>query len=129
MITSRINSYQMIEIINSITYKPNCSIKAFKGLMEDSEFGLIEIDISLEVSNLSSSGTTRIGRREFMDPKDFDERDAIKHILMILHQMEAHETIEWFRYRGLRVNDPHPERNDNERLAFGEPLDTLGVFR
>jgi len=113
--------FEAIHVIRKITYKNDSRIYADYDRINE----ILKVEVSLGVIDAETGSTTRIQRQEHFSMEYVDSWNA-KHCVAIIFElvrkMEIHETIEWFRFQGLRCNRPHPEINEHETLAFGENL-------
>ena len=94
-------------IMQDIRPRPGWRVRAervFRGPAD------VLITVAARVKDSGGHGYVEVGRVEFLGPerlKHLDERGALRLVLRLLDEAEAHETREWFRYKGTRPFDPH----------------------
>lgn len=99
---------EVIAIMERITYKPGWQIKIQEDWRKDTM-----IHVSLSWMAEDSTGKVKgkliqVGSRHVFDIYMFhDEKSILNRMYWVFEQAERHETMEFFKYNGNPVYDPH----------------------
>jgi len=100
------NSYQMVEILSKITYKPGYILKSY---IND---GLVTFNVRIETQD-ADAPTEKIilNFSSVFNPIDyFSAAQLVEYVQSMIQQFELHEMNEWLKYDGALVTEPHPEK-------------------
>lgn len=93
---------EAIEVIGRIEYKPNFQLRV--GNLISGDLSLV---ISMWVLHRDTGQHSPVMAEHLIEPEAFDEMRLVHFVHHQLRAMELHECDEFFKYRGVRIFDPH----------------------
>lgn len=89
-------------IVNRITYKPGTEVVAHEPVK-----GVICVYVAANVYDSRTLGPSEFRGRDFALASDAKTDEIIKSAFLALKTFEEHELMEFFKYKGKTVFDPH----------------------
>lgn len=99
----------MIEVINSITYKPGWNIE-LQGFKDKKPY--VQLSVTTDSDSSLDSGLRDGTRTPWKSGKRYLTRHMCRQEIVgvvfdLIKAAELHETHEWFRYKGASIYNPH----------------------
>jgi len=99
-------------VLEDIAYKPGWRIS----LDRRADFPQTDLILSFYTKDVTRDNeTTLLSNRSNIDDRfldHMDEKDFINWLFVEIIKFERHESTEWFKYKGVHVEEPHPELKD-----------------